>query len=48
MTRATYRQVLLATGLTFCAMPTLGVNPAAATHPVRLVGPDEQTPLATD
>ena len=40
MTGATYRQVLLATGLTFCAAPTLRVNPAAATHPVGGVGAD--------
>jgi hypothetical protein len=45
VTRGTYRQVLLATGLAFCAVPTLGVNPAAATHPVGIVAPaDDPAP----
>ncbi len=42
MTRGTYRQVLLATGLAFCALPTLGVNPAAATHPIGIVAPADE------
>lgn len=41
MTRATYRQVLLSTGLAFCAAPHLGVNRAAATHPIGLVPPGD-------
>ncbi|GAA0605105.1 hypothetical protein GCM10009547_03790 [Sporichthya brevicatena] len=46
MTRGTYTRVLLATGLAFCTLPALGVNPAAATH---VVSPaDEPGPAAAE
>ncbi len=46
MTRGTYTRVLLATGLAFCTLPALGVNPATATH---VVSPaDEPGPAAAE